>query len=260
MSDVYAMGGDPVTALNIIGFPVKKLPLSAMKEILKGALEIINEAGAVLVGGHTIEDQEVKFGLAVSGKIHPDRVITNTGMRPGDELVLTKPIGTGIVATALKGGMASDEDVVEIVASMTTLNKAASEAMRKVGVSACTDVTGFGLIGHALEMLGEATVGLVIEAEKVPLFSGTLDHASNGMVPGGTGANKKYCEVRVKVDGSVDPILYDTLFDAQTSGGLLIAVPAEKLPALLDALEKKGVGTAEVIGRCVDEAGFIKVV
>ena len=254
------MGGVPITAMNIIGFPVTELPLSTMREILKGALAIIEEAGAVLVGGHTIEDHEVKFGLAVSGSVHPDRVITNTGMRPGDELVLTKPIGTGIIATALKGGMASEEDVAEIVASMTTLNRAASEAMREVGVSACTDVTGFGLVGHALEMIGSAEVGLVVEAEKVPLFGGTLEHASMGMIPAGTGANKKHCEPRVKVGDAVDRLRYDVLFDAQTSGGLLITVSAEKLPALLGALERKGVGPAAVVGRCVEGPGLIEIV
>ena len=259
LSDVYAMGGEPLTAMNVVCFPRRTLSLDVLREVLLGGLEVVREAGAVLVGGHSIEDPELKYGLSVTGRIHPDRVVTNAGARPGDRLILTKPLGTGVLATAIKGGMASKETEAEAVRWMTALNRDAAEAMQDVGVHACTDVTGFGLLGHALEMATASRVEMELHAGKVPLIPGARDLASSGMIPAGSFANRKFSERAVTVERGVDGIDVDLLADAQTSGGLLIAVEEERAAALHDALERRGVLHAE-IGRVASSAdGGIRV-
>ncbi len=258
LSDVYAMGGTPRTAMNIVCFPRKTLPLDVLREVLIGGHEVVVEAGALLVGGHSVEDPELKYGLSVTGLIHPDRVVTNAGARPGDRLVLTKPLGTGVISTAVKGGLAPPQVEAEATRWMATLNRDAAEAMQAVGVHACTDVTGFGLLGHALELADASGVQVELSAARVPLIPGVAELAAMGLIPGGSHRNRKYCERAVTVDDGVDPLIVDLLADAQTSGGLLIAVPAERAAALHDALEHRGVPHPE-IGVVVAGAGTLRV-
>ncbi len=253
LSDVYAMGGRPLCALNIVCFPVDRMDLGVLAQILKGGQEKVAEAGALLVGGHSIDDPVIKYGLAASGLVHPDRVITNAGARTGDALVLTKPLGTGVIATAVKGGLAAAPVVEAMVAVMTALNRPASEAMIELGITAATDVTGFGLLGHALEMARASGVRLIIEAGRVPLIEGVTELAGMGMIPAGTFKNRDYCSHVMGVAQGVDPLKLDLLADAQTSGGMLISVPDEKLAPLLESLGRHGALCAEVIGRV--EAG-----
>jgi selenide,water dikinase len=260
MSDVYAMGGTPVTVMNIMGFPKTQMPMEVLTEILKGGLEATREAGAVLAGGHTVDDAELKYGLSVTGIVHPDKVVTNSGARSGDLLILTKPLGTGIIATALKRDAASPSAVDEMVRHMCTLNRAASEAMQVQGVHACTDVTGFGLLGHAWEMMQNSGVGMEIRSAAVPFMEGVLDYTAKGMVPGGAKANKDFYGPDIRRDNGVGEDLYTALHDPQTSGGLLIAVPIDKAYALTEALKARGVEYAVKIGECTDRSGEIVVV
>jgi len=248
LSDIYAMGAEPVTALNIVCFPTKTMDLAYLREILKGGLDKLHEAGALLLGGHSVEDREIKYGMAVTGIARPEEVKTNSSARPGDALVLTKPIGTGILATALKGGLIGEDDFTEAVEWMATLNKTAAEVMKKYRVSACTDVTGFGLIGHALEMATASRVKIEIQAGKVPLLPGAYDMASIGMVPAGTYANRDFCSSKVEISESVDPVLVDLLADAQTSGGLLVALDAADAAKMVEELRGLGLSLAAEIG------------
>jgi selenide,water dikinase len=251
LSDVYAMGGRPLTALNIVCFPHPTMDISVLRDVLRGGLDKMHEAGVILVGGHSVEDPELKYGISVNGVIHPDKVIHNNGARVGDRLILTKPLGTGIISTAIKGDVAGEEDVARIVRSMTTLNRTASELMQAVGVNACTDITGFGLLGHACEMIECTDVGMVIEASAVPVFPGARELAEMGMIPGGLHRNRDFRKDMVDVASSVPQYLNDILFDPQTSGGLLIAVPGEKAQNLLESLHKEGVAEAAIIGEVV---------
>ena len=253
LSDVYAMGGKPLTAMNVVAFPIKRMDGSILKEILKGGYSKIHEAGALLVGGHSIDDTDIKYGLSVTGVVHPKRILTNAHARPGDRLVLTKPLGTGIIATALKGDMASREAVMKITESMTMLNRVASEAMVEVGVNACTDITGFGLLGHALEMAMASDVGIVIQSQSVPSFPEAEEYASMGMVPGGTGRNREFYSCRVEIRGGIPNEKMDILYDAQTSGGLLISVEGIKVEKLLGQLHSKGVKWATMIGEVIED-------
>lgn len=253
LSDIYAMGGRPLTAMNIVCFPKKAMDKSVLKEILKGGLDKIHEAGALLVGGHSVDDLELKYGLSVTGIIHPDKVTTNAGARPGDRLILTKPIGTGIIATALKRKSASPEAEAVMIEVMIELNRPGAEAMQEVGAHACTDITGFGLLGHALEMAAASHCGLLLFASQVPIIPQAFEYAQMGMVPGGTQANRNYCHHSLQLDPGIPPYLLDILSDAQTSGGLLIAVAAEKSQDLLELLKSKGVGQAAWIGEVVPE-------
>jgi selenide,water dikinase len=248
LSDVYAMGGKPLTAMNMIAFPIKNLDRAILVEILKGGYSKVQESGALLVGGHSIEDDDIKYGLSVTGVVHPEKIVTNARARPGDRLVLTKPLGTGIIATALKGKMASREAMTRITESMTMLNRVASEVMVEVGANACTDITGFGLLGHAVEMATASDVGIVIQSQSVPIFPQAEEYASMGMVPGGTGRNRDFAACRVEISGHVPDIRMDILYDAQTSGGLLISVEGEMVKMLLEQLHSKGVQWATVIG------------
>jgi selenide, water dikinase len=260
LSDVYAMGGKPLTALNVVCFPKDKMDFSILHKILEGGLAKMHEAGVILLGGHTVDDPELKYGLAVTGTIHPKDVVHNNTAKPGDVLILTKPIGTGIISTAIKGGTASKSAIAAVVKSMTTLNRAASESMLEVGVSACKDITGFGLLGHACEMIQDTKVGMEIEAAAVPLFPQTKEYYAMGMVAGGLARNRDFRKNMVDFSPALLQFLQDILFDPQTSGGLLISVPAPKAPALLKKLHKQGVKSAAVIGKVVGEhKGRIRV-
>ena len=249
LSDVYAMGGRPLTAMNIVCFPIGKMDKEILKEILRGGLEKIHEAGAVLVGGHSVDDVELKYGLSVTGLVSPEKVWTNGGALPGDALILTKPLGTGILATAIKGGLISPEAERQVIDVMATLNNTAAEVMSAYSVHACTDITGFGLLGHALEMAQASKVTISIEVHKVPVLSEVLDHAGMGLIPAGSYANRNFRASHVREVGSIDPIHLDIIADAQTSGGLLLALPEEEVMLGLAALREAGVLDAAIIGR-----------
>lgn len=248
-SDVYAMGGSPKLALNLVGWPRENLSLDLLAAVLEGAADKAKEAGVAVVGGHTIDDAEPKFGMAVTGFVHPDRVVRASTARPGDLLVLTKAIGTGIISTAMKRGAVDEPVGSAAISSMTSLNDRASSAMTSAPVSAATDVTGFGLIGHLAGMCEGSGVGAEIDAHTVPLLPGAIELAKAGMVPGGTRRNEDHFGRVTKVDPGLAPELRTLLFDAQTSGGLLMAVAPERLEALLAALDGNRVEVIAQIGR-----------
>lgn len=253
LSDVYAMGGRPLTAMNIVCFPIKTMDISILKEILAGGVDKVHEANTILVGGHSIEDPELKYGLSITGTIHPAKVVLNSGARAGDRLILTKPLGTGIISTALKNRKAAENTVTRIIKSMSTLNRKASELMQEAGVHACTDVTGFGLVGHASEMIEGSDVGMVIYATTVPFFPGTRELAEMGMIPGGLDRNREFRLHMVEIGKGVPDYLTDILFDPQTSGGLLIAVNEPKASMLLERMHQEGIEEAAIIGEVVAE-------
>jgi selenide,water dikinase len=248
LSDVYAMGGKPLTAMNVVCFPIHTMDITILQEILKGGLDKMREAKVILVGGHSIEDVELKYGLAVTGTIHPEHIITNGGAKPGDRLILTKPLGTGIINTAIKAKMASEKSISKVIQSMTALNDNASEIMQTVGVNSCTDITGFGFLGHACEMAKASDMGMVIHASLIPFFSEAVEYAKTGLVPGGTHRNRKFRAHQIEMDTSLSPEMIDILFDPQTSGGLLISVAQEKADELLNRLKKAGIEEAVIIG------------
>jgi selenide,water dikinase len=250
LSDVYAMGGQPLTAMNIVCFPSKTLDISVLRDILRGGIDKMREAGVVLVGGHSVDDPELKYGLSVTGTVHPGRVLTKGGARPGDQLILTKPIGTGIINTAVKARMAGERVIETVVRSMAALNKTASEVMLQVGVNACTDITGFGLLGHACEMIHDSQVGLKIRSVSVPVFPETLGLARVGMIPGGTLRNKEF-RSRMVDSAGVGDVMMDILFDPQTSGGLFMSVGADKAGLLLAKFKEAGVTDAAIVGEVV---------
>jgi selenide,water dikinase len=252
LSDVYAMGGIPITAMNIIGFPVSTMDISVLQEVLRGGLDKIKEAGALLLGGHSIEDDEFKYGLSVTGKVHPDKVVTNRGARPGDLLVLTKPLGTGIINTAIKGNIAGEDLVDRAVKIMSSLNKESAEEFKDFNISACTDVTGFGFIGHACEMIDDNSAGIKIYKENIPIIPEAVDFAQMGIVPGGSLRNKKYREHQVEGIKDIDPVMVDILFDPQTSGGLLIALPENEANIFVKRIQSKGLEDAAVVGEFTD--------
>ncbi len=241
LSDLYAIGAKPLTALALAAFPTCKLGIEALAALLRGGQETVSEAGAIIVGGHTVEDDEPKYGLAVTGLIDPKRMITTVGCRPGDQLVLTKPLGTGILTTALKGEILTESDISDAIRGMVTLNRAASMAMLKIGASACTDVTGFGLLGHALEMAEASGVLLTIEAAALPLYPQVQEMAKMGLIPVGSYNNRDYYLPRVLPTKALTTEVLDIVADPQTSGGLLISIPKEKLADLLALLSKVGV-------------------
>jgi selenium donor protein len=246
ISDIYAMGGTPLTALNIVAFPISTLDKQVLADILRGAADKVSEAGITLVGGHSIDDKEPKFGLAVTGLVHPQKVRTNAGAKPGDQLILTKPIGVGILTTSIKKEQLSEEEVARVTAVMATLNKTAAETMSRFEVHGCTDVTGFGLLGHALEMAKGSGVGLRIAKDQVPLLPRVRELADQGFVPGGTKNNFAHIEDAVSFPESMDQVDRWILCDAVTSGGLLIAVSPSDSDALLEALLAAGVEASRV--------------
>jgi selenide, water dikinase len=252
ISDVYAMGGKPLTALNIVAFPIATLDKNILSEILRGAGDKLKEANVTLVGGHSIDDKEPKFGLAVTGVVHPDKVRTNAGAKPGDKLILTKPIGVGIMTTSLKNGLLSDEEVQRVTSVMTTLNKTAAEVMENFDVHATTDVTGFGLLGHSSEMAIGSQVGITIYNDQVPVLPRVRELAESGSMPGGTKNNYKHVEDVVVFPETMDSIDRHILCDAVTSGGLLISVNSDDSNQLLAELQAKGV-EANMIGEVTEE-------
>ena len=253
LSDIYAMGGKPIVAMNIICFPLKTMDISILQEILRGGLDKMREAEVLLVGGHSVEDNELKYGLSVTGTIHPDRVLTNKGARVGDRLILTKPLGTGIINTALKGGLADSDSVAESIRCMGTLNKKAAEVMAQAKVNACTDITGFGLLGHACEMIENGDVGMVIDSSAIPFLQGTQEYAEMGLIPGGTMRNRDFRLHMIDNAAGISDVLMLMLFDAQTSGGLLISASGQKAQTLLERLHQEGVQEAAIIGEVVDK-------
>ena len=261
LSDVYAMGGKPLTAMNIVCFPCSKLGAEVLVEILQGGAAKVAEAGALLVGGHTINDDEPKYGLAVTGVIAPGEIWTKGGAEPGEQLILTKPLGSGILTTALKGELVPERSLAEIIHWMATLNNGAAEVAREVGVKACTDITGFGLLGHLYEMLAASNgIDAVITLEAVPLVAGVLEMASLGLVPGGARANRDYLRDRFVLNGKTGEerdLLLDVFCDPQTSGGLLLAVKKERAGEALLGLKEKGLSYASVVGEIVPGKGNI---
>ena len=259
LSDVFAMGGQPITAMNMVGFP-NCLPIDVLTQILKGGTDKVHEAGATMVGGHSVEDEEPKYGLAVTGTVHPDKLITSQGCHPGDLLVLTKPLGTGLLTTALKAEVLCENDIDEALRGMARLNRYASEAMRRVGISACTDVTGFGLLGHALEMAEASQISLTISPSSLPSYPHAKEMAETGLVPEGSFRNNRHYMPRVTGADHQAQVDIDLLCDPQTSGGLLIAVHADRLAALCEALHQAG-DHAFVIGEVANgPAGTMEVV
>jgi selenide,water dikinase len=242
------MGGEPRTALNLVAFPIRQMDISVLRQIIQGGIDKMKEADVVLIGGHSIEDDEIKFGFSVTGLVHPDRVITKKDIRAGDKLLLTKPLGTGIINTAIKGGLASPEAVEAVTRMMTALNRAASDVMRKYPVHACTDITGFGLLGHLAEMVDDSGLALELKAERIPLIPRTLEYAGMGMVPGGAYNNMAFRRDMVVMSDSVDELVRIVLYDPQTSGGLLICVENEKADELLADLKENGIFEAACIG------------
>jgi selenide,water dikinase len=253
VSDIYAMGGTPMTALSVIGFPARKIPDYAMNDILRGGIDKMKEAGVAIIGGHSINDDQIKAGFAVTGMIDPKRIVTNAGAKPGDRLVLTKPLGTGIVAFAAQIGKASDESVRAAGQSMATLNKTASELMVKFGAHAATDVTGFSLMGHLAEMARCSGVDVEVIWDDIPLFAGVLDYAAAAILPGALERNKESCGRQVTADESLPQEMVDICFDAQTSGGLLIAIGAADEKRFLKALHDAGVKHATVVGKVLEK-------
>lgn len=248
LSDIYAMGGRPLTALSVIGFPIESVDHRAMTQMLRGGLDKMREAGAAVVGGHSINDHEPKFGYAVTGLIDPARIVTNSGAKPGDLLVLTKPLGVGVISFAAQCGLASEEAVASAGRVMTELNKAAGEAMTEVGVNAATDVTGFGLFGHLGEMAVQSGVTAHIYFDQIPLLDGVLDYISRGAISGGCERNREHSSSFVEPGEGVSEEMEWALYDPQTSGGLLISVSPADVDALLARLKNGGVGNAAVIG------------
>ncbi len=260
LSDVYAMGAKPIAMLSFVGFPRGKLPWDVLQQMLLGGAEKAREAGVDVVGGHTVDDPEPKCGYTVIGLVHPEQAITNAGGEPGDQLVLTKPIGSGILTTAIKRELLDADAVAQVVDVMAELNRAAAEAVVEVGVHACTDVSGFGLLGHLREMAAASGLVARVNAGSVPIMPGVLGLIEEDVVPGGTRSNEGYLAQFTQFDDAVDSTIRLALVDAQTSGGLLIAVPPERSEALIAALHGRGVRVAASIGRLeAGTAGMIVV-
>lgn len=260
LSDIYAMGGRPIVALNVICFPEKKLPLSIMEEILRGGADKAAEAGISIIGGHSLKDEEPKYGLCVTGLVHPQKIITNAKARGGDALVLTKPIGLGIINAAIKTGIASDETTQQAIELMSQLNRKASEVMIEIGVNACTDVTGFSLLGHLYEMTSASGVGAYISLSKVPVIPQAWQLLKEMNILPGTHANLAFLEGKIDWDSNISSGEQVMLCDAQTSGGLLIAVTRDRSDQLLEALHSAGIPVATEIGEIIsDENRRIRV-
>ena len=254
LSDIFTVGARPLTAMNLVSFPVNCLDPEILVAILQGGAERIHAAGAVVAGGHSIEDDEPKYGLSVTGIVDPAHMVTTCGCQPGDRLYLTKPLGTGLLTTALKGEIVTENDIVEAIEGMTTLNKTAAEAMLATGVSACTDITGFGLIGHASEMAEASQVDLKISLHSLPAYPQALDMAEMGLVPAGSHRNREFYGSRLIGAEGGDPLLLDLLSDAQTSGGLLISVATDKAESLEANFVQRDV-PVHCIGEVVAGAG-----
>jgi selenide,water dikinase len=252
LSDVYAMGGRPLTGLNLVGFPDDKESLDWLGEIVRGGLERFQAAGAVVIGGHTVRDAEIKFGYAVTGTVHPQRIFSNAGAKAGDKLVLTKALGTGFVTTAYKAGSCPDEAFAAACASMIQLNDIGRDAMIKVGAHAATDITGFGLAGHAFEMAEGSGTTLVFEVSRLPLLPATQDLARRPFLTRASRTNREYVEPGLQAEGRPDSTRVEFLYDAQTSGGLLISVPAESAEELVKTVRDRGATAACIVGEVIE--------
>lgn len=252
LSDVYAMGGTPKTAMNLVAFPAKQMDLSVLRRIIQGGIDKLVEAQVVLLGGHSIEDKELKFGLSVTGFVHPARILTKTNLQSGDRLVLTKPLGTGIVNTAVKAGMASAQLTAQVVRLMAALNREAAQIMLHFNVTACTDVTGFGLIGHLAEMILGTGKSVRIFSRQVPVIDEALEFASMGLIPAGAYKNREFRASMMDVAQNVERSRQDLLADPQTSGGLLIGVSVDQAADLVTALKDAGIDAAAQIGEVLE--------
>jgi selenide, water dikinase len=252
ISDVYAMGGKPTLAMNIMMFPAARLPMEAYADIMKGGYDKATEAGVRIIGGHTIDDFPPKYGLAVIGFVHPERIITNAGVRPGDDLILTKPVGTGVILAGQRMGIASDNDVDEAKALMKLLNDKGAEIMKKYNVRGATDITGFGLAGHVLKMAKASKVSIFLDMKHVPLAGQAYDLVDDGCIPGSAFRNLEYADKDCDFTSDLDYNLKMLAFDAQTSGGLLFASPASMTKTILDELHKTGLVQSAVVGHATE--------
>lgn len=257
LSDVYAMGGRPMVATNVCGFPRDKLPLQIMSDIIKGGSAKAAEAGVPIAGGHTLDNPEPFYGMAVVGTVHPDKIVTNAGARPGDQLVLTKPLGTGIVMTAMMTDQATDHDVWQATQAMSALNKDAAEVMLRFGAHAATDITGFGLIGHGHELAQASGVTLRFWLDRLPILPGALEYAAQGILTGGGGSNLDYYKTWTDFGGHTDERI-DLVCDAQTSGGLLISFPPETVEEAIEEMRTRGVQAVRVGEVLEGEAGRLE--
>jgi selenide, water dikinase len=248
LSDVYAMGGKPLTAMNILCVSFKMVPKQDLKAILAGGLDKIHQAGALLVGGHSVEDVELKYGLSVTGVVHPDRVLSNAGARLGDSLILTKPLGTGVIATASKGRLASVAIEAQVAEIMRTLNRIPEDILAAGHIHAATDITGFGFFGHALEMARGSRMVMTFYASRIPLLAAAREFAQMGMVPAGSFANRRFCESHVQIAPSLDPLLSDLFSDAQTNGGLLLSVAPTAASDIVARFQESGLAAAAMVG------------
>lgn len=251
LSDIYAMGGVPKTAMNLVGFPLKQMDISILRQIIQGGLDKLSEADVVLLGGHSVEDREMKYGLSVTGFIHPQKVVTKKKLKSGDRLVLTKPLGTGVINTAIKRGIASEAITKNISRMMAALNRTAAEVMMQFSVHACTDITGFGLLGHLAEMVEDSGMALRLDSSQIPILPEAIEYAKMGMMPGGTFKNKEFRLGMIEFSSGVDPLIRDILFDPQTSGGLMICVKREQADALVSKLIDEGVAASKIIGEVI---------
>ena len=261
LSDVYAMGGTPLTAMNIVCFSCEELHEDILGETLQGGIDKINESGATLVGGHSVDDKEFKYGLSVTGTIHPEKVWANKGACSGDALILTKPVGTGIIATAIKAKLASDDISKRAASVMSQLNKYAAEVLKDFKVNACTDITGFGLSGHLLEMAKASNRKIVLYSDKVPVIEGVEEFAQMGMIPAGAHKNRAFCQAFLKISSKVERVCQDILFDPQTSGGLLASINKKEAEICLEELLNIGIN-AEIIGEVDrdDSQGLLEII
>ncbi len=253
LSDIYAMGGIPKTAMNLVAFPINCMDISILRRILEGGIAKMREAGVVLVGGHSIEDKELKYGLSVTGFIHPNRVLTKKNLKIGDQLILTKPLGTGIINTAIKGDFASSDMIGYVTQLMATLNRNAAEVMSAYPVHACTDITGFGLLGHLAEMVIGSGMGIRLFADQIPIIPEAIEYAKIGLVPGGAYKNREFRQSMVEFADNIDIYTQDVLFDPQTSGGLLICVEKDSAASLLRSLNQKEITDVAIIGKVISE-------
>jgi selenide,water dikinase len=260
LSDVYAMGGKPLTAMNILCVSLKMVDREDLQAILAGGLDKIHEAGALLVGGHSVEDAELKYGLAVTGIVHPDRVLANAGARVGDRLILTKPLGTGVIATASKGRLASPEIQAQVAEVMRTLNRIPEDILAAGHIHAATDITGFGFFGHALEMARGSQVIMTFSASRIPILAAAKEFALLGLVPAGSFANRRFCESHLQVAPGTDPLLLDLYSDAQTNGGLLLSVAPAAAAAIVARFQEEGYAATAVVGKVMEAgSGIIRV-
>jgi selenide,water dikinase len=248
LSDIYAMGGVPKTAMNLVGFPLKQMDISILQQVIQGGLNKLKEADVALVGGHSVEDRELKYGMSVTGFIHPDRILTKKNIQAGDCLVLTKPLGTGVINTAIKGGVAPPDVTERVTQQMAALNRDAAEVMNQFSVHACTDITGFGLLGHLAEMVVGSGCSLRLSADTIPILPGAIEYAAMGLLPAGAFKNREFRESMVEFSSSVNQLLRDLLFDPQTSGGLLICLDRADAKQLIGELHDKDIDEAAIIG------------